>query len=94
VVGVLSLIGFLSGGGGYRGVAGTRSPRRAPGQKIANDAAYARFRRRRVVAERARARLKDWQVLRQRRRPGGAIDVTAAVVAVLHNLNVETGYAA
>ena len=40
------------------------------------------------------APLKDWQVLRQHRRPGVAIDVTSRAVAVLHNLNVETGYAA
>jgi len=83
----------VSGDGGYRGVDGVRSPRRGKDRRIIRDRAYKRFARRRAVAEHTLARLKDWQILRQHRMPAGAIDVTATVVAVLHNLNVETSYA-
>jgi hypothetical protein len=79
----------LSGDGGYRGADGVRGPVRGRDGRIVRDGQYKRFVKRRAVAEHTLARLKDWQVLRQCRRPGGGIDVAVAGVAVLHNLRLE-----
>lgn len=47
------------------------------------------FNRRRASVEHAIARLKDWQVLRQHRRRGDAINQTLRAVATVYNLRLD-----
>jgi hypothetical protein len=74
--------------GGYRGVAELVTPR-FRGRRIVRDAAWRNHRRRRARVEHVIARLKDWRVLRDHRRRGRQVAVTARAVAALHNLSIE-----
>ncbi|MEU1599077.1 transposase family protein [Streptomyces sp. NPDC005708] len=79
----------LSGDGGYRGRDRIRTPRRGLDGRLIKDRTYRRFRKRRAVAEHTTARLKDHQILRQRRRRSEAVNHAVAGVAALHNLKID-----
>ncbi|MEO3863879.1 hypothetical protein, partial [Acrocarpospora sp. B8E8] len=64
-------------------------PARGPDGRIIRDWTYKRFRRRRAVVEHVLARLKDYQILRQCRREGDAINDAVRGVAALHNLKID-----
>ncbi|MGI5133627.1 transposase [Streptomyces sp. CA-106110] len=78
-----------SGDGGYRGRDRIRTPRRGLDGRLIKDRTYRRFRKRCAVAEHTIARLKDHQILRQRRRRGEAVNHAVAGVAALHNLKID-----
>lgn len=79
----------LLGDGGYRGIATITSPRRGPDGRIIHDSNYRKHRRIRARVEHAIARPKDWQILRQCRRRGQAIDHSLHIVAGLCNLKTR-----
>jgi hypothetical protein len=76
------------GDGAYRAAPDITTP---PPRRHDNrpDRAQRHFNRRRARAEHAIARLKDWQVLRQHRRRGNAINQTLAAVAAVYNLRLD-----
>lgn len=75
--------------GGYRGIRELVTPvfKR---NRIVRDRSWRRHRKRRARVEHALARLKDWRILRNRRRRGQSFAQTVAAVAFLHNLRIET----
>ncbi|GAB4983991.1 hypothetical protein MAHJHV61_18240 [Mycobacterium avium subsp. hominissuis] len=74
------------GDGGYRGITTITSPRRDHTGRIVRDEQYRAHRRIRARVEHVIARLKDWQILRQCRRRGDAINHSLQIVAGLWNL--------
>jgi len=74
------------GDGGYRGITTITGPRRGPGGRIIRDHHWRAHRRIRARVEHVIARLKDWQIPRQCRRRGPAINHTLHIVAGLWNL--------
>jgi hypothetical protein len=70
------------GDGAYRSAPDiTTPPRRADDNRPRRTRTY--FTRRRARAEHVIARLKDWQVLRQHRRPRNAINHTIRAIAAI-----------
>jgi hypothetical protein len=78
------------GDGGCRGIAPIRSPRRDKTGRIIDDHAYRAHRRIRARVEHVIARIKDWQILRQCRRRGNAINHSLQIVAGLWNLKASS----
>lgn len=74
------------GDGGYRGITTITGPRRGPGGRIIRDHHWRAHRRIRARVEHVIARLKDWQILRQCRRRGPAINHTLHIITGLWNL--------
>jgi len=72
----------ILGDNGYRGIGSITTPRRDHTDRIIHDHHYRAHRRIRARVEHVIARLNDWQILRQRRRRGDAIN---------HNLHNITG---
>lgn len=86
---VADLIGggrTVLGDGGYRGIATITGPRRGPDGRIIQDHHYRTHRRIRARVEHVIARIKDWQILRQCRRRGEAINHSLHIIAGLWNL--------
>jgi hypothetical protein len=79
----------ILGDGGYRGIATITSPRRATNGSIIHDHHYRAHRRIRARVEHVIARLKDWQILRQCRRRGQAINHSLHITAGLWNLKTH-----
>lgn len=77
------------GDGGYRGITSITSPRRDHSGRIIRDDHYRVHRRIRARVEHVIARLKDWQILRQCRRHGEAINHSLHIVAGLWNLKTR-----
>jgi len=64
----------ILGDGGYRGIPAITAPAQDRSGRIIRDDNYRAHRRIRARLEHVPARLKDWQILRQCRRPGQAIN--------------------
>jgi DDE superfamily endonuclease len=79
----------ILGDGRYRGIDTITSPRRATDGRIIHDDHYRKHRRTRARVEHVIARLKDWQILRQCRRRGQAINHSLHIVAGLWNLKTR-----
>jgi Helix-turn-helix of DDE superfamily endonuclease/DDE superfamily endonuclease len=79
----------ILGDGGYRGIKSITTPRRDHTGRIIHDDDYRLHRRIRARVEHVIARLKDWQILRQCRRRGHAINHTLHIVAGLWNLKAH-----
>jgi hypothetical protein len=79
----------ILGDGGYRGVNAITTPRRDPTGRIIRDDHYRVHRRIRARLEHVIARLKDWQILRQCRRRGEAINHSLQIIAGLWNLKTH-----
>lgn len=77
------------GDGGYRGIDSIITPRRDKTGRIIHDHHYRIHRRIRARVEHVIARLKDWQILRQCRRRGNAINHTPHIIAGLWNLKTH-----
>jgi hypothetical protein len=77
------------GDGGYRDIKSITTPRRDDTGRIIHDDDYRLHRRIRARVEHVIARLKDWQILRQCRRRGHAINDTLHIVAGLWNLKTH-----
>ena len=77
------------GDGGYRGIRSITTPRRDQTGHIIRDHHYQTHRRIRARVEHVIARLKDWQILRQCRRRGDAINHSLQIVAGLWNLKIR-----
>jgi hypothetical protein len=77
------------GDGGYRGIPTITTPRRNHAGRIIRDDHYRVHRRIRARVEHVIARLKDWQILRQCRRRGDAINHTLQIIAGLWNLKTR-----
>jgi DDE superfamily endonuclease len=76
------------GDGAYRAASGiTTAPPRRHDNRPPRVQRY--FNRRRARAEHTIARLKDWQILRQHRRRGDAINETFRAVAAVYNLRLD-----
>lgn len=69
--------------GGYRGITTITGPRRGPDSRIIHDDHYHRHRRIRARVEHTIARIKHWQILRQCRRRGEAINHSLHTIAGL-----------
>ena len=80
----------ILGDGGYRGITSINTPRRDRTGRIIRDDHYRAHRRIRARVEHVIARLKDWQILRQCRRRGDAINHSLQIIAGLWNLNTHT----
>jgi DDE superfamily endonuclease len=78
------------GDGGYRGITSITTPRRDHTGRIVHDDHHRNHRRIRARVEHVIARLKDWQILRQCRRRGDAINHSLRVIAGLWNLKTHT----
>ncbi|MGH3561902.1 MAG: transposase [Mycobacterium sp.] len=78
------------GDGGYRGIPSITSPRRDKTGRIICDGHHRAHRRIRARVEHVIARLKDWQILRQCRRRGQAINHSLHIIAGLWNLKTRT----
>lgn len=76
----------ILGDGGYRGINSITSPARDTSGQIIRDDHYRAHRRIRARVEHVIARIKDWQILRQCRRRGDAINHSLQIVAGLWNL--------
>lgn len=76
----------ILGDGGYRGIASITGPRRDHTGRIIHNEHYRTHRRIRARVEHVIARLKDWQILRQCRRRGEAINHSLQIIAGLWNL--------
>lgn len=76
----------ILGDGGYRGIDSITSPARDKSGRIIRDDHYRAHRRIRARVEHVIARIKDWQILRQCRRRGDAINHSLQIVAGLWNL--------
>jgi Helix-turn-helix of DDE superfamily endonuclease/DDE superfamily endonuclease len=74
------------GDGGYRGIASITTPRRDKTGRIIHNDHYRVHRRLRARVEHTIARLRDWQILRQCRRRGHAINYSLQIIAGLWNL--------
>ena len=77
------------GDGGYRGITAITTPRRDKTGRIIRDDHYRAHRRIRARVEHIIARLKDWQILRQCRRRGNAINHSLKLIAGLWNLKTH-----
>lgn len=82
------LHGRVLADGGYRGIRELVTPV-FRSNRIVRDSVWRRHRKRRARVEHAIARLKDWRVLRDHRRRGRHLVVTAQAIAYLHNLKLE-----
>jgi hypothetical protein len=74
---------------GYRGITSITTPRRDHTGRIIRDDHYRAHRRIRARVEHVIARLKDWQMLRQSRRRGHAINHGLHIIAGLWNLKIH-----
>lgn len=79
----------ILGDGGYRGITMITSPRRDHTRRIVRDDHYRAHRRIRARVEHVIARIKDWQILRQCRRRGDAINHSLQIVVGLWNLKTH-----
>ena len=77
------------GDGGYRGIASITTPPRNNTGRIIQDDHYREHRRIRARVEHVIARLKDWQILRQCRRRGHAVNHSLHIIAGLWNLKIH-----
>jgi hypothetical protein len=77
---------LVLGDGGYRGNTSITTPRRDHTGRIIHDHRYRAHRRIRARVEHVIARLKDWQIPRQCRRRGDAINHSLHIIAGLWNL--------
>ncbi len=77
------------GDGGYRGINTITTPRRDTTGRTIQDDHYRLHRRIRARLEHVIARLKDWQILRQCRRRGHAINHSLQIIAGLWNLKTR-----
>ncbi|GAA2350314.1 transposase family protein [Dactylosporangium salmoneum] len=75
--------------GAYRSLPGVTTPARDTTGRIIRDHSWRLHRRRRATIEHVIARLKDWQILRQCRRPGTAIDDAIRAVAAIYNHRLD-----
>ncbi len=80
------------GDGGYPGITAITTPRRDKTGRIIRDDHYRAHRRIRARVEHVIARLKDWQIPRQCRRHGNAINHTLNIIAGLWNLKTHNPY--
>lgn len=80
----------ILGDGGYRGITTITGPRRDHTGRIVRDDHYRAHRRIRARVEHVIARIKDWQILRQCRRRGDAIDHSLQIIAGLWNLKTTS----
>jgi hypothetical protein len=78
------------GDGGYRGIPAITSPQRDKSGHIVRDDHYRTHRRIRARIEHVIARLKDWQILRQCRHRGEAINLNLQIIPGLSNLKTHT----
>jgi hypothetical protein len=78
------------GDGGYRGITSITTPRRDRTGRIIHDDHYRAHRKIRARVEHVIARLKDWQILRQCRRRGHAINHSLHIIAGLWNVKTHT----
>lgn len=76
----------ILGDGGYRGITSIGSPRRDKAGRIIRDDTYRTHRKIRAGVEHGIARIKGWQILRQCRRRGDAINHSLQIVTGLWNL--------
>lgn len=76
----------ILGDGGYRGIDTITGPRRRPDGRIIHDDHYRAHRRIRARVKHVIARTNDWQILRQCRRRGQAINHSLQIIAGLWNL--------
>lgn len=74
------------GDGGYRGMNTITGPRRGPDGPIIRDHRYRTHTHIRARVEHVIARIKDWQILRQCRRRGQAINHSLQIVTGLWNM--------
>ena len=79
----------ILGDGGYRGINTIATPRRDRTGRIIRDQHWREHRRIRARVEHIIARLKNWQILRQCRRRGDAIDHSLQIIAGLWNLKTH-----
>jgi hypothetical protein len=79
----------ILGDGGYRGIPTITTPARDRSGRIICDDHYRKHRRIRARVEHVIARLKDWQILRQCRRRGHAINHTLHIIAGLWNIKTK-----
>ncbi|MGH3957949.1 MAG: hypothetical protein ACRDTL_02990, partial [Mycobacterium sp.] len=77
------------GDGRYLGITSITTPRRDTTGRIIYDDHYRAHRRLRTRVEHVIARLKDWQILRQRRRHGQAINHSHHIIAGLWNMKTH-----
>jgi DDE superfamily endonuclease len=77
------------GDGGYRGITSITTPQRDHTGRTIRDDLYRVHRRIRARVEHVIARLKDWQLLRQCRRRGHAINHSLHIIAGLWNLKTH-----
>jgi Transposase DDE domain/Helix-turn-helix of DDE superfamily endonuclease len=80
----------ILGDGGYRRIAAITTPRRDSTGRIIHDHHYRTHRRIRARVEHVIARPKDWQILRQCRHRGDAINHSLQIIAGLCNLKTHT----
>ena len=80
----------ILGDGGYRGITSITTPQRNATGRIIHTDHYRTHRRIRARVEHVIARLKDWQILRQCRRRGQAINHSLHIIAGLWNLKGPT----
>ncbi|MEO1997324.1 MAG: transposase [Planctomycetaceae bacterium] len=78
----------ILGDGGYRGIDRITGPVRDRTGRIIKDDHWKAHRKVRARVEHVIARLKDWQILRQCRRRGNAINQALQIVSGLHNLKL------
>jgi len=76
----------ILGDGGYRGIPSITTPRRDKPGRVTRDHHWRHHRRIHARVEHVIARLKDWQILRQCRRRGNAINHSLQIIAGLWNL--------
>jgi hypothetical protein len=81
---------MVLGDGGYRGIKAITTPRRDRSGRTIRDHHWRLHRRIRARVEHVMARLKDWQLLRQCRLRGNAINHSLQIVAGLWNLRTHT----
>lgn len=89
---VADLIGgttTILGERGYRGIDTITGPRRGPDGRIIRDDHYRAHRHIRARVEHVIASIKDWQILRQCRPPGNAINHSLQTVTGLWNPKVS-----
>ena len=83
----------ILGDGGYRGIDTITTPARDNTGRIIHDDLYRKHRRIRARIEHVIARLKDWQILRQCRRRGQAINYSLHIITGLWNLKTTAAQA-
>ena len=81
---------MVLGDGGHRGITTIITPRRDQSGRTIRDQDWREHRRIRARVEHVIARLKDWQILRQCRRRGDAINHSLQITAGLWNLKTRT----